>query len=85
MASINLLLFGRLSSELHTSHERIELDNLPLSVSELRDTLQKRNSEWSNALASKDIKFAINQTLASEEQLVNDGDEVAIFPPVTGG
>lgn len=36
-------------------------------------------------LADHDIRCAINQTMAKLTDVVHDGDEVAYFPPVTGG
>ncbi len=34
---------------------------------------------------SDNLLIAVNQEYCSEEKLLNDGDEVAFFPPVTGG
>ncbi|MGZ5258170.1 MAG: MoaD/ThiS family protein [Burkholderiales bacterium] len=45
-----------------------------------------RGGEWAQALSeTKPIRAAVNQEMASADTPVNDGDEVAFFPPVTGG
>lgn len=55
-------------------------------VSELIDQLaQQRGPEWGAVLKAENIKIAVNQELiASDVELAPD-DEIAFFPPVTGG
>ncbi len=55
------------------------------SAEDLRSALCVRGDKWALALESGKLLVAINQTLAPLETPLNDGDEVAFFPPVTGG
>ncbi|MEZ6952400.1 MULTISPECIES: molybdopterin synthase sulfur carrier subunit [Aeromonas] len=51
----------------------------------LRAALCVRGDKWALALESGKLLMAVNQTLVPLETALNDGDEVAFFPPVTGG
>ncbi|MNJ80203.1 Molybdopterin synthase sulfur carrier subunit [compost metagenome] len=51
----------------------------------LRAALCERGDKWALALESGKLLVAVNQTLVPLDTLLNDGDEVAFFPPVTGG
>jgi MoaE-MoaD fusion protein len=37
------------------------------------------------ALADLELVYAVNQQYVSPNQLLNDGDEVAVFTPLSGG
>ena len=67
----------------------VEPMNLRLSVesgSNLLDVLRARGGAWDEALAeAKRVRAAVNQELAHGQSAVRDGDELAFFPPVTGG
>jgi molybdopterin synthase sulfur carrier subunit len=48
--------------------------------------LVARGGEWNKALApGSPVRAAVNQAVAAGNTPVADGDEVAFFPPVTGG
>lgn len=52
----------------------------------LRDTLVARGGAHATHLArGRAVRCALNQTMADDNSPVNDGAEVAFFPPVTGG
>ncbi|MGY6037634.1 molybdopterin synthase sulfur carrier subunit [Aeromonas sp. AE23HZ002T15] len=51
----------------------------------LRAALCERGDKWALALESGKLLVAINQTLVPLDTPLTDGDEVAFFPPVTGG
>lgn len=56
------------------------------SVADVVAMLRGRGGAWSHELAAgRAVRVAVNQRLARAETPVGDGDEVAFFPPVTGG
>ncbi|MDA3978763.1 molybdopterin synthase sulfur carrier subunit [Gallibacterium sp. AGMB14963] len=54
-------------------------------VEALRQELSKRGERWELALNSGRILAAVNQNLVPLNTPIKSGDEVAFFPPVTGG
>lgn len=82
--SIQILYFASLRERLKMSDEMVPA-NSGETVAELLQTLKARGPEWENALSGTRVKVAVNQEVASLETPVGDGDEVAFFPPVTGG
>lgn len=70
--------------------ELVGIDCLELSaeyptVSALRQALSQRGERWQLALESDNLLASVNQSLVSQQHPLNDEDEVAFFPPVTGG
>lgn len=55
------------------------------TVEAVRQQLAARGDRWALALEEGKLLAAVNQTLTSFEHPVASGDEVAFFPPVTGG
>ncbi len=83
--SITLCFFAKFREKLGTQHE---LYTLPKSceIKELLQQLAQRGDVWQELFDyPKGVLVAINQEMASLDSLINDGDEVAFFPPVTGG
>lgn len=82
---IRLRYFASLREALGCAEEDYALET-PLRVAELRARLAERGSPWTEALAPEQhLLSAINQDMAGAEALIQPGDEVAFFPPVTGG
>ena len=58
----------------------------PCRVSALISQLVDQHSpEWLEILTAENIRIAVNQDMINEDVGIIDGDEVAFFPPVTGG
>ena len=55
------------------------------TIDELIDALSARGTHWSEALRAPNVIIAVNQAVVERSQALCDGDEVAFFPPVTGG
>ena len=84
---VTLLYFAGLRESLGCSREQVTLPaNGTPTVSMLVDSLRSRDPRWSEALApGKRWRVAVNQQMADLATPVKPGDEIAFFPPVTGG
>jgi len=80
---LNILFFAQVR-EL-TGIDRLELPAEYADVETLRAALAARGDRWALALESGKLLAAVNQTLVSLQHPLQAGDEVAFFPPVTGG
>ncbi len=84
--SVIVLYFARLRETLGMAQEEIVLPDHAASVAGLLDHLRARGGEWQTALApARPYRVAVNQDMADITTPLHEGDEVAIFPPVTGG
>lgn len=83
---IKILYFARLKETLKFSTEELELPDEVMTILKLKAYLAKRNDTWQQMLMGKlKVRGAINHELVDDSALIVDGDEVAFFPPVTGG
>ena len=83
---VKLLFFAALREQLGTPGEEIELPAGVGTVAALRSHLRGRGGAWELALAEgKLVRTAVNQDMVQPSAPVKAGDEVAFFPPVTGG
>ncbi|MEI8118973.1 MAG: molybdopterin converting factor subunit 1 [Methylophilaceae bacterium] len=83
---IKVFYFARLKEKLNYSTEDLEMPDETLTVLKLKAFLAKRGDVWGQMLMGKlKIRAAINHELVADSAAIADGDEVAFFPPVTGG
>ncbi len=83
---IKVLYFARLREALGKSSEQLTLPADVRDLEGLRALLVARGGAWEQELApSKPVRAAVNQAVALGDVPLSDGDEVAFFPPVTGG
>ena len=80
---IKVLFFAQLRESI--GQEQCELNAGPTTVAEVKALLIAQNPSWQAALQNKRLLVAVNQNMANEQSSVQSGDEVAFFPPVTGG
>lgn len=80
--AVKILYFAGLREALNSSGETIDLPAGVTTVGGLRDLLGVRHAAL---LATKNLRAAVNQKMCGMDAVVADGDEVAFFPPVTGG
>jgi molybdopterin synthase sulfur carrier subunit len=86
IATIEVLYFARLREAFGRERERIELPGEIRDVAALTTWLRSRGDAWERELASgRPVRIAVNQDMAGGATPLADGDEVAFFPPVTGG
>jgi molybdopterin synthase sulfur carrier subunit len=83
---ITILYFARLREAVGTASEQVELPRVGATLADLRAILVSRGGAWSEELReNRRIRAAVNQAMADDITPLADGDEVAFFPPVTGG
>jgi sulfur-carrier protein len=83
---ITVLYFARLKESLNYSTEEMELPESVQTIAQLKTHLAKRGEAWANLFNGKQtIRAAINHALVENDAAIKNGDEVAFFPPVTGG
>jgi len=84
--NIQLRFFASLREALSCSQELLAIPIEVKTIAQLRTYLQGRNECWAKALADdQPIRCALNQRMVSDSCALQDGAEVAFFPPVTGG
>lgn len=81
---INVLYFASFREMLGKSDEQIKVEQT--TVSELINNLAERGENWAQALRdNQNLQIAVNHDVAQRDTVIKAGDEVAFFPPVTGG
>ncbi len=82
---LRVLYFASLREALGVADETLALPEAA-TVAGLIGVLRARGGAWNEALAEgKRWRVAVNQNMAGPDAVLKTGDEVAIFPPVTGG
>jgi len=82
---IQLRYFASLRETLGIGDEQIELPDNISDLPALTRWLQGRGEAWESALADSRLHVAVNQQIVQADASIADGDEIAWFPPVTGG
>jgi len=81
---IQVRFFASLRENIGVAQEGVETE--AQNVGDLRRQLQERGGAYAEALASqRPVRVAVNQLMAQDATPLQDGCEVAFFPPVTGG
>jgi len=84
--TLHLLYFAWLRERVGAAEERIPVPVGVATVGELIVWLQARSPGHAAAFAvANRVRCAVNQEFAGPDAAVRPGDEVAFFPPVTGG
>ncbi|MDG2087949.1 MAG: molybdopterin converting factor subunit 1 [Arenicellaceae bacterium] len=79
--SIKILYFGRLADVVGLRQAELDLAD----GDALLETVRQQIVSTHPALDDPTIRIAVNHTLANDNLTINDGDELAFFPPVSGG
>ena len=82
---LKILYFASLRETLGRGAEILELPGGVSDVSGLLQLLTARGGEWGQLATVKNLRYAVNQEMAQLDSPLRAGDEVAFFPPVTGG
>lgn len=66
--------------------DEFEIENpAQKTVAQVIDFLKSQSAEWREVLENQEILTAVNHEFVAPETSVTQGDEIALFPPVTGG
>ena len=83
---IELRFFASVREALGISNERIDLPAGVTTVGAVREHLVERGGAWHAALGpGRALRMAFNHVMCEPGTEVEEGGEVAFFPPVTGG
>jgi molybdopterin synthase sulfur carrier subunit len=83
---VKLLYFAWVRQKIGVSEERIEIPPSVTNVSTLVEFLRKRGAGYDAAFRNPaSIRVAVNQQHTDFNAVVHPDDEIAFFPPVTGG
>ena len=83
---VKILYFASVREKLGKDAEELDLPAGVVTVAGLRSHLRLRGGAWADAMAEgKLLRAAVNQDMAQAAAVIKAGDEVAFFPPVTGG
>jgi molybdopterin synthase sulfur carrier subunit len=83
---VKLLYFAWLRARIGHAEENLPLPEGVRDVTTLLEWLQGRGATYAEALRDPSVvRVAVNQEYVGRDYPVRDGDEVAIFPPMTGG
>jgi molybdopterin synthase sulfur carrier subunit len=82
---ITIVYFAQVRERLGLEREELPWGAELSDVSALLALLSSRGAIWSEVLQTENLLVAVNQEMADRGLELQDGDEVAFFPPVTGG
>ena len=83
---VKVLYVASVREKLGRDVEELDLPAGVATVGGLRSHLRARGGAWSEAMAEgKLLRAAVNQDMAQPAAAIKAGDEIAFFPPVTGG
>lgn len=84
--NITILYFARIKEVVNYSSESVSVPDDVETIIALKAWLSQRGEVWKNLFQGGGVvRAAINHELVDEMATFEEGDEVAFFPPVTGG
>ncbi|WP_111977671.1 molybdopterin synthase sulfur carrier subunit [Algibacillus agarilyticus] len=81
---IRVLFFAQLRETLGSAGTEVPHDE-SATVADLKAFLMSKGDSWQQAFSNGKVLCAVNQTMVQDDEKLCDSDEVAFFPPVTGG
>lgn len=81
---IKIVFFAALREQLNCSEMSLDIEE-GKTVDEIKQLLCTTSAHWQKTFSNEALLTAVNHDMVSGSQLVKQGDEVAFFPPVTGG
>ena len=81
---VTVLFFAQLKEQLGCDKMELQTDNIN-TINDVYLKLQEHQPSWQQIFKDTLLLCAVNQNMADFETEIHDGDEIAFFPPVTGG
>ena len=83
---VKLFYFAKVREAIGIDREELDLGSNIKTVSDLIEVLKGRGSHWQDMFSmSTTFRMAVNQEMVEASHKINANDEVAFFPPITGG
>lgn len=83
---LRILFFASLRERLHCNEQQLALSTDIRTVADVKSCLAGKGGVFAEIFSGTvRVMSAVNQQMVKDEEPVSDGDEVAFFPPVTGG
>ena len=83
---MHIKYFSWVRDQIGVESENITLSNEITSVNDLLKYLKNKSEKHNKALSDISIiRFAVNMEVVNLDFSINDADEIALFPPMTGG
>ena len=83
---VTILYFAWVKERMDRAEEKLTLPQGVATLANLSAYLRARDPGGARAFAEPTlIRAAVNQDFATPDTPIKDGDEIAFFPPVTGG
>jgi len=82
---MKILFFASLREQLNTEEEQWEELNGALTAGDILSQLQTRGEPWTSSLNADRLLVSVNQEISNLKTKITIDDELAFFPPVTGG
>ena len=86
MKMLKIIYFASLRDRIGRAEEQLELPESAANLADLIAHLSDlHGSAWSDQINNTPVLTAVNHEMCERTQSIKDGDEIAFFPPVTGG
>jgi len=86
LTRLNVVYLARLREAFGVAAEPLQLPEGGSTVAQVLAQLRARGGTWAAELApGRAVRVAVNHAMATPATPVRGGDELALFPPVTGG
>jgi molybdopterin synthase sulfur carrier subunit len=83
--TVKIVFFASLREKLGVNSVDLQISDSSSVSSLISQLADQHSAEWLAILTGVNIRIAVNQNIITDDIGVIDGDEVAFFPPVTGG
>ena len=82
---VKVIFFASIREDLGLNETEMAIDGESTVADLVKSLVECHGAKWSEALNRENTLVAVNQTMVDYQHVIHCGDEVAFFPPVTGG